>query len=78
MWSNLFANLTVVGSTHVIPPTATGVTPGTNVFVFSNAAGQSMLMDSSGNVGIGTTNTTFELDAYDYIKSKVYTNTTDY
>jgi len=56
MWSNLFANLTVVGSIHAIPPTATGVTPGTNVFVFSNLTGQSMVMDSSGKVGIGATN----------------------
>jgi hypothetical protein len=54
MWSNLFANLTVVGSIHAIPPTATGVTPGTNVFVFSNVTGRSVLMDSSGKMGIGT------------------------
>ena len=62
MWSNLFANLTVVGSIHAIPPTATGVAQGSNVFVFSNVSGQSMIMDSSGNVGIGTTNPTVELD----------------
>ena len=61
MWSNLFANLTVVGSIHAIPPTATGVTPGSNVFVFSNTTGRSMLMDSSGKVGIGTL-PTVELD----------------
>ena len=62
MWSNLFANLTVVGSIHAIPPTATGITPGSNVFVFSNAAGRSMLMNSSGRVGIGTANPTADLD----------------
>ena len=62
MWSNLFANLTVVGSIHAIPPTATGITPGSNVFVFSNAAGRSMLMNSSGKIGIGTTTPTSELD----------------
>ena len=72
MWSNLFANLTVVGSIHAIPPTATGVTPGSNVFVFSNAAGRSMLMDSSGNVGIGTKNPTFNLDVSGSINATKY------
>jgi len=72
MWSNLFANLTVVGSIHAIPPTATGVTPGSNVFVFSNAAGQSMLMDSSGKVGIGTKNPAADLDVSGTINAAGY------
>ena len=71
MWSNLFANLTVVGSIHAIPPTATAV-PGSNVFVFSNAAGQSMLMDSSGKVGIGVANPTTELDVSGIINATEY------
>lgn len=58
MSSNIFANVTVQGTIFASPRTATGIVQGSNAFVFSNASGYSnvMVMNSLGQVGIGTAN----------------------
>ena len=70
--SRLLANVKVVGSISSIPPTATGIAPGSNVVVFSNVSGQTMLMDSSGRVGIGTTTPAYELDVSGSVSATKY------